>query len=44
LAGGNRLEHIEVRRNDEVYLDALGAQRIPEGLIPKRGAKEIVIG
>jgi Transposase DDE domain group 1 len=30
LAGGNRLEHIEVRRNDEVYLDALGAQRIPD--------------
>ena len=25
-----RLEHIEVRRNDEVYLDALGAQRIPD--------------
>ncbi|MEJ7639376.1 MAG: IS1380 family transposase, partial [Singulisphaera sp.] len=30
LAGGNRLEHIEVRRNDEVYLDALGAERIPD--------------
>jgi hypothetical protein len=30
LAGGNRLEHIEVRRNDEVYLDALGARRIPD--------------
>ena len=30
LAGGSRLEHIEVRRNDEVYLDALGAQRIPD--------------
>jgi hypothetical protein len=30
LAGGQRLEHIEVRRNDEVYLDALGAQRIPD--------------
>ena len=25
LAGGSRLEHLEVRRNDEVYLDALGA-------------------
>ena len=30
LAGGSRLEHIEVRRNDEVYLDALGAKRIPD--------------
>jgi len=30
LAGGQRLEHLEVRRNDEVYLDALGAQRIPD--------------
>jgi hypothetical protein len=30
LAGGSRLEHIEVRRNDEVYLDALGAVRIPD--------------
>jgi hypothetical protein len=30
LAGGNRLEHLEVRRNDEVYLDALGATRIPD--------------
>jgi hypothetical protein len=30
LAGGSRLEHLEVRRNDEVYRDALGAQRIPD--------------
>ncbi len=30
LAGGSRLEHIELRRNDEVYLDALGAERIPD--------------
>jgi Transposase DDE domain group 1 len=30
LAGGSRLEHLEVRRHDEVYLDALGAQRIPD--------------
>ena len=28
LAGGSRLEHLEVRRNDEVYLDALGARRL----------------
>ena len=30
LAGGTCLEDIEIRRNDEVYLDALGAQRIPD--------------
>jgi len=30
LAGGRRLEHLELRRNDEVYLDALGADRIPD--------------
>ena len=30
LAGGSCLEDIELRRNDEVYLDALGAQRIPD--------------
>jgi hypothetical protein len=30
LAGGRRLEHIERRRNDAVYLDALGAERIPD--------------
>jgi hypothetical protein len=30
LAGGKCLEDIEDRRNDEVYLDALGAQRIPD--------------
>jgi Transposase DDE domain group 1 len=30
LAGGKHLEHLELRRNDEVYLDALGAQRIPD--------------
>src|SRR4051812_11127108 len=29
-AGGKRIEHLELRRNDEVYLDALGAQRIPD--------------
>jgi hypothetical protein len=29
LAGGTCLEHLELRRNDEVYLDALGARRIP---------------
>ena len=30
LAGGKRLQHIELRRNDEVYLDALGAERVPD--------------
>jgi hypothetical protein len=30
LAGGTHIEHLELRRNDEVYLDALGAQRIPD--------------
>jgi hypothetical protein len=30
LCGGERIEHIERQRNDEVYLDALGAQRIPD--------------
>ena len=30
LAGGRCLEDLELRRNDEVYLDALGAQRIPD--------------
>ena len=30
LAGGTCLEDIELLRNDEVYLDALGAQRIPD--------------
>jgi len=30
LAGGQRIEHLELRRNDEVYLNALGTQRIPD--------------
>jgi hypothetical protein len=30
LAGGQRFEHIERLRNDEVFLNALGAQRIPD--------------
>jgi hypothetical protein len=30
LAGGTCLEDLELRRNDEVYLDALGARRIPD--------------
>jgi hypothetical protein len=30
LSGGTCLEDLELRRNSEVYLDALGAQRIPD--------------
>ncbi len=30
LAGGHRLEHLELLRNNEVYLNGLGAQRIPD--------------
>ena len=30
VAGGRHFEHLELRRNDEVYLDALGAKRIPD--------------
>jgi hypothetical protein len=30
LSGGTCLEDIELRRQDEVYLDALGAKRIPD--------------
>ena len=30
LAGGLCIEHLESRRHDEVYLDALGAERIPD--------------
>jgi hypothetical protein len=30
LAGGTCLDHLELLRNDEGYLDALGAQRIPD--------------
>ena len=30
LSGGTCIEHLEHRRNDEAYLDALGAERIPD--------------
>lgn len=30
MLGGKRLEDIELRRNDEAFLDGLGAQRIPD--------------
>jgi len=30
LAGGTCLEHLELRRHDEAYMDGLGARRIPD--------------
>ena len=30
LAGGTCLEHLELRRRDEAYLNALGARRVPD--------------
>jgi hypothetical protein len=30
LAGGKCLEHLELRRTDEAYLNAVGAQRVPD--------------
>ncbi len=30
LAGGKKIEHLELRRNDEAYLNALDAQRVPD--------------
>ena len=30
LLDGERLEDIELRRNDEAFLDGLGAQRVPD--------------
>jgi hypothetical protein len=30
LAGGRKIEHLELRRNDEAYLNALDAQRVPD--------------
>jgi hypothetical protein len=30
VAGGTKIEHLELLRNDEVYLDAMGAERIPD--------------
>lgn len=30
LAGGSCLDHLEMRRTDEAYLNALGAERIPD--------------
>ena len=48
LAGGTRIEHLELRRNDEVYLNALGAERIPdpttEGDFCRRFAESDVMG
>lgn len=47
LAGGERFEHLELLRNDEVYLNALGAERIPdpttEGDFCRRFAEDDVL-
>ena len=48
LAGGQRLEDIELRRQDEVFLNGLGAQRIPDpttaGDFTRRfGVEDIVV-
>jgi hypothetical protein len=47
LLGGVRLEDIELRRNDEAFLDSLGAQRIPDpttsGDFTRRFAEDDVI-
>jgi hypothetical protein len=45
LAGGECLEHLELRRNDEAYLDALGTQRsLHIGKALTRRRQEISIG
>lgn len=48
LAGGTRLEDIELRRQDEVYLNGLGAQRLPDpttaGDFTRRFKVEDVVG
>jgi hypothetical protein len=38
MCGGRALEDIEQRRNDEVFMDSLGAQRIPD---PTTGATSV---
>jgi hypothetical protein len=47
LTGGTCLEDIERLRNDEVYLDALGAQRIPDpttaGDFTRRLSDELIV-
>jgi hypothetical protein len=48
LAGGQRLEDIELRRQDEVFLDSVGAERIPDpttaGDFTRRFAVKDVLG
>ena len=47
LVGGQRLEDIELRRNDETFMDALGAERIPDpttaGDFTRRFAKTDIV-
>ena len=48
LAGGQRLEDIELRRQDEVFLNGLGAERIPDpttaGDFTRRFKVEDIVG
>ena len=48
LAGGQRLEDLELRRRDENFLNALGAERIPDpttaGDFTRRFSPEDIIG
>ena len=48
LAGGGCLEHLELRRQDEAYLEALGAERIPDpttaGDFCRRFGTETIVG
>jgi hypothetical protein len=44
LSGGECLEDLEWLRNDEVYLDALGAERIPDPIPARRERATFVVG
>jgi hypothetical protein len=48
LAGGQRIEDIELRRQDEVFLNGLGAERIPDpttaGDFTRRFSVEDIVG
>jgi hypothetical protein len=48
ILGGQRLEDIELWRNDEAFLDGLGAQRIPDpttsGDFTRRFDQEAIVG
>jgi len=44
VSGGTCLEDLELRRNDAVYLDALGALRIPDQPVPPEGLEAAAAG